>query len=57
MPTAVNMQPTTTTKGGTSSMLMALPAGQKAISTQRVVATESRSWRASSAPACRHMRP
>ena len=43
IPDAANMQPTTTTNGGTSSMWMALPTGQKAMSTHSVVATDKRS--------------
>ena len=57
MPALANMQPTMTTNGGTSSMPMAFPIGQKAISAVSVVAADSRSWRASSAPAWRHLRP
>ena len=56
-PAALNMHPTTTTMGGTSSTLRARPTGQKAIRTQRMVAEERTIWRASSEPAWRHMRP
>ena len=57
MPMLANMQPMITTTGGTSTMCREFPMGHKAISTQSVVAAERRSWRASSAPAWRHIRP
>ena len=57
MPTAENMAPTMTTTGGTSSMPSHVPTGQKAMRMHSDVATDSSSWRASSAPAWRHIRP
>ena len=57
MPAAENVQPTTTTMGGTSSTRRVRPTGQNAISTHSVTAADSMSWRASSAPAWRQMRP
>ena len=57
MPMVANMQPTTMTVIGTCSNPYRLPTGYSATRTHTTTAADRISWRASSTPAWRHIRP